>query len=106
METIKDLKAILADEGLLMAIIKEDLERIKNKYADERRTEITFDVDEINIEDMIEQDEVVVTLTHAGYIKRVSSSMYQSQKRGGRGKQGMSTKEEDFCGTNLHHVHP
>lgn len=96
METIKELRAILADEGLLMEIIKEDLIRIKERYADERRTEISFDINEINIEDMIEQEEVVVTLTHAGYIKRVSASEYQSQKRGGRGKQGMATKEEDF----------
>jgi len=96
METIKELRAILADDGLLMEIIKEDLVRIKERYADERRTEISFDINEINIEDMIEQEEVVVTLTHAGYIKRVSASEYQSQKRGGRGKQGMATKEEDF----------
>ncbi len=96
METIKELRAILADEGLLMDIIKEDLIRIKERYSDDRRTEISFDINEINIEDMIEQEEVVVTLTHAGYIKRVSASEYQSQKRGGRGKQGMATKEEDF----------
>ncbi len=95
MATIKELRAILADEGLLMAIIKEDLIRIRERYGDERRTDITFDIDEIDIEDMIEQEEVVVTLTHDGYIKRVSASTYQSQKRGGRGKQGMSTKEED-----------
>ncbi len=96
MATIKELKEILADEALLTAIIREDLIRIRDRYGDERRTEISFAIDEINMEDMIEQDEVVVTLTHGGYIKRVSSSMYQSQKRGGRGKQGMATKEEDF----------
>jgi DNA gyrase subunit A len=96
METIKELRAILADEGLLMEIIKEDLLRIRARYGDERRTEISFAIDEINIEDMIEQEEVVVTLTHDGYVKRVSASTYQSQKRGGRGKQGMATKEEDF----------
>jgi len=93
---IKELKAILADEKLLTAIIREDLIRIRDRYGDARRTEISFAIDEINMEDLIEQDEVVVTLTHAGYIKRVSSSTYQSQKRGGRGKQGMATKEEDF----------
>jgi len=96
METIKELKAILADEKLLMDIIRTDLIRIRDRYGDERRTEISFAIDEINMEDMIEQDEVVVTLTHGGYIKRVSASAYQSQKRGGRGKQGMATKEEDF----------
>ncbi len=96
MQTIKELRAILADEGLLMEIIKEDLLRIRARYGDDRRTDISFAIDEINIEDMIDQEEVVVTLTHDGYVKRVSASTYQSQKRGGRGKQGMATKEEDF----------
>lgn len=93
---ITELKAILADETLLLAIIKDDLLRIKEKYADERRTEITFSVDDIDYEDMIEEEDVTITLTHQGYIKRVTSDTYQTQKRGGVGKTGLSTKEEDF----------
>lgn len=93
---IQELKAILGDESLLLAIIKEDLLRIKDKYADERRTEITFSVDDIDYEDMIEEEDVTITLTHQGYIKRVTSDTYQTQKRGGVGKTGLSTKEEDF----------
>jgi DNA gyrase subunit A len=93
---IKELLAILADETLLLAIIREDLLRIRDKYADERRTEITFSMDDIDYEDMIDEEDVTITLTHQGYIKRVSSDTYQTQKRGGVGKTGLSTKEEDF----------
>ena len=93
---IKELKEILADETLLLDIIKTDLIRIKEKYGDERRTEITFSMDDIDYEDMIEEEDVTITLTHQGYIKRVSSDTYQTQKRGGVGKTGLSTKEEDF----------
>jgi DNA gyrase subunit A len=96
MELIKELLAILGDESLLLAIIKEDLLRIREKYADERRTEITFSMDDIDYEDMIEEEDVTITLTHQGYIKRVTSDTYQTQKRGGVGKTGLSTKEEDF----------
>lgn len=96
MATIKELKSILADESLLMNIIKEDLVRIRDRYSDDRRTQISYAVDEINIEDLIDQEEVIVTMTRDGYIKRVSASVYQSQRRGGRGKQGMGTKEEDM----------
>ena len=93
---IKELLAILADETLLLAIIREDLLRIRDKYADERRTEITFSMDDIDYEDMIDEEDITITLTHQGYIKRVSSDTYQTQKRGGVGKTGLSTKEEDF----------
>lgn len=96
MAFITELRGILADETLLMAIIRDDLLRIKESYADERRSRITFDYDEIDIEDMIEKHEVTITLTHHGYIKRVPVSTYQIQKRGGRGKTGLSTREEDF----------
>lgn len=96
MKTIEYLKSLLEDEVLLMQIIKEELLRIKSQYNDERRSIITFSADEIEYEDMIEEDEVVITLTHAGYIKRVSTGEYASQKRGGRGKTGLSTREEDF----------
>lgn len=90
------LNDLLENEHLLLAIIKEDLLRIKKVYNDERRTEISINPDEIDYEDLIEVDEVIITLTHAGYIKRVSTGEYVSQKRGGRGKTGLSTREEDF----------
>jgi len=90
------LNDLLENEHLLLAIIKEDLLRIKKVYNDERRTEISINPDEIDYEDLIEEDEVIITLTHAGYIKRVSTGEYVSQKRGGRGKTGLSTREEDF----------
>ncbi len=93
---IKDLKAILSDENLLMNIIREDLIRIRDTYSDERRTTISYEDSDIDMEDMIEKEEVVVTITRDGYVKRVSASLYQSQKRGGRGKQGMGMKEEDI----------
>ena len=93
---ITSLKEILADRGLLLDIIKTDLLTIKEKYANERRTDITFSVDEIDYEDMVDEEEVTITLTHAGYIKRVSSDTYQTQKRGGIGKSALSTREEDF----------
>lgn len=93
---IKELKEILGDEVLLLDIIKTDLIRIKEKYGDERRSEITFSMDDIDYEDMIDEEDVTITLTHQGYIKRVSSDTYQTQKRGGVGKTGLSTKEEDF----------
>jgi DNA gyrase subunit A len=90
------LEDLLADEHKLMNIIREDLLRIKKQYGDERRTVISINPDEIDYEDLIEEDEVIITLTHAGYIKRVSTGEYVSQKRGGRGKTGLSTREEDF----------
>lgn len=95
-KTIEYLQSLLEDEIKLMQIIKEELLRIKSQYNDERRSIITFSADEIEYEDMIEEDEVIITLTHAGYIKRVSTGEYASQKRGGRGKTGLSTREEDF----------
>lgn len=93
---IGELEAILADEKLLMDIIKNDLLVIKEKYGDIRRTEIKINYDELDIEDLIENEDVVITLTHHNYIKRVPASTYTSQKRGGRGKMGVTTKEEDF----------
>lgn len=77
---ITSLKEILVDRGLLLDIIKTDLLTIKEKYANERRTDITFSVDEIDYEDMVDEEEVTITLTHAGYIKRVASDTYQTQK--------------------------
>lgn len=93
---ISEFKAILADENLLLNIIKTDLITLKEKYATGRKTSIGFNADEIDMEDLIEEEEVVITLTHQGYIKRVSASEYSIQKRGGKGKTGLSTKEEDF----------
>lgn len=96
MKTIEELKAILADETKVLNIIKEELIEIKSKYGDERRTNIEKAENEIDYEDLIQEQEVVITLTHAGYIKRISADTYTAQKRGGRGIQAMSTKEDDF----------
>jgi len=96
LKLIEYLNELLENEHLLLNIIKEDLLRIKKQYNDERRTQISINPDEIDYEDLIEEDEVIITLTHAGYIKRVSTGEYVSQKRGGRGKTGLSTREEDF----------
>ena len=95
-EKIKEFKAILADESLVLAIVREDLLKIKEKYGDERRTEITMVHDELDIEDLIDEEEIVVTLTHSGYTKRVPVDTYKSQHRGGRGITGLTTREEDF----------
>jgi DNA gyrase, A subunit len=96
MKNIAYLKEILEKEELVLKIIKEELIEIKNKYGDERRTEIERNNDEINIEDLIQEQEVVITLTHAGYIKRIAADTYSAQKRGGKGIQAMATKEDDF----------
>ena len=96
LKEIERLKAILGSEALVSNIIKEELLEIKNKYADERRTEIATEVKEISIEDLITDEEMVITLSHQGYIKRNPLSAYRSQRRGGKGFIGMETKEEDF----------
>ncbi len=93
---IKYLNDILASEELANSIIKEDLIRIKEKYGDERRSEIVPVVDEIDIEDLIEEEDVVVTLTHFGYVKRMPIDTYRSQRRGGRGISAQSVRDEDF----------
>ena len=93
---IKYLNDVLADEELALSIIKEDLIRIKEKYGDERRSEIVPVVDEIDIEDLIEEEEVVITLTHFGYVKRMPVDTYRSQRRGGRGISAQSVRDEDF----------
>lgn len=87
---------VLADESLLMGIIKDGLEKIRDKYADERRTQIDPQEDDILMEDLIEEEQVVLTLTHRGYIKRVPQDTYQSQHRGGRGITALSMREEDM----------
>lgn len=96
MKLIDYLNAILASEERLLEVIKEELLEIKAKYSDERRTQIEKQENEIDIEDLIQEEDVVITLTHSGYIKRISSDVYSAQKRGGKGIQAMTTKEDDF----------
>ena len=95
-QKIADWTAILADDAKVLAIVKEELLALKDKYGDERRTEIAHVSGEVDIEDLIPVEECVFTLTHAGYIKRQSKDTYQVQKRGGRGISGLSHKDEDF----------
>lgn len=96
LEFVAELREILEERHLLMNIIKDHLLRIKEEFADERRTKIVYSDDEIDIEDLIEEESVVVSLTNAGYVKRVPIKEYIVQKRGGRGKTGLSMREEDF----------
>ncbi|WP_025688232.1 DNA gyrase subunit A [Paenibacillus zanthoxyli] len=93
---IAEYKAILADESLVLDIISNELQELRDRYADERRTEITIGEESILDEDLIPREEVVITVSHTGYIKRLPVSTYRSQKRGGRGVVGMDTKDEDF----------
>jgi len=108
LKAIEEYKAILADEQRILNIIKDELTEVRDKYGDERRTEITVDTSEINVEDLIADEDVVITLTHGGYIKRISLDTYRKQKRGGRGVTGMGTKESDFVEnlliTTTHHT--
>lgn len=96
MKEIEYLKSILESEEKLLSVIKEELIEIKRRYNDDRRTSIEKVMNEIDIEDLIQEEDVVVTLTHSGYIKRISADTYSAQRRGGRGIQAMSTKEDDF----------
>jgi len=104
---VEEYKGLLSDKGLLYEQIKKELIEIKEKYGDERKTEITFDYSQIDDEDLIEVEDIVVTMSHSGYIKRLKTDTYRSQRRGGRGISGMSTKEEDFVEniftTSTHH---
>ena len=96
MKTITDLKDILANEPRRMEIIRTELQEIKNKYGDERRSTIEYSASEMRIEDLIADEEVVVTISHAGYIKRTSLAEYKVQNRGGMGSKGSTTREKDF----------
>ncbi|MCB1214135.1 MAG: DNA gyrase subunit A [Deltaproteobacteria bacterium] len=96
LEVIKKLKEILGSEKLIYKIISEELTEIKSKYGDARRTQIIGAQKDFNIEDLIQEEEMVVTISHRGYIKRNPISLYRAQKRGGRGKTGMTTRDEDF----------
>lgn len=96
MKTIDYLKSILSDKTLRMQIIKDELLEVKDKYGDERRTEIEYAGGDVSIEDMIPDTEVVVTISHAGYIKRTALSEYRKQNRGGVGSKAASTRDKDF----------
>ena len=96
MEKIAYYKSLLADEELLMGVVKTEMQEIKDKYGDERRTVIAPAFNEIDEEDLIEEENVAVTLTHLGYLKRIPSNTYKTQKRGGKGIAGLTTRENDF----------
>lgn len=104
---IAEYREILADELLILQIISEELNEIKERFNDERRTEITVGEESILDEDLIPQEEVIITISHSGYIKRLPANTYRNQKRGGRGVMGMDTKDQDFVEhlfvTNSHH---
>lgn len=95
-KTIEKFKSILADARKILNIIKEELVELREEYGDKRRTQITVAEADFNIEDLIQEEEVAVTLSHTGYVKRITVDTYRTQGRGGRGVTGMGTKEEDF----------
>lgn len=96
METIAELEKILGDEGLRMQIIKDELLDVKKRFGDERRTQIEFDSGDLNIEDLIPNEQVVITISHLGYIKRTALTEYKTQNRGGVGNRGVRHRDEDF----------
>jgi DNA gyrase subunit A len=93
---IKSLRALIESKPKRMQVLKDELKQVATKYGDERRTEITSDEGEFTIEDLIAEEEMVVTISHSGYIKRTSVSTYKKQRRGGRGNNGAMLKDEDF----------
>ncbi len=95
-ERIKELRVILGDEARVMGLIKEELLEIRERYGDDRRTQITHSEDEIDIEDLIADEQMVISITNSGYIKRLPLSTYRQQHRGGVGVMGMDTKEDDY----------
>ncbi|PKN33384.1 MAG: DNA gyrase subunit A [Deltaproteobacteria bacterium HGW-Deltaproteobacteria-19] len=107
MVLISELQAILDDPAKVLEVIEKELVEIRDRFGDERRTEIVASVDDIDVEDMIVEEDMVVTVSKSGYIKRNAATLYRSQRRGGRGKVGMATKEEDFVENvfiaNTHH---
>ena len=107
MAKIAELKAILGDEKLLLKVIKTEITAIADKFGDERRTGIGIDEDEITDEDLIPDEDVVITMTNLGYVKRMTTDNFKSQKRGGKGIKGMATREEDYIEelfmTTTHH---
>lgn len=96
MKTIAHLKELLGNEGMRYDLIKGELEEIKKKFGDERKSEIQYLANEMRIEDLIEEEDVVITVSHLGYIKRTSAAEYRSQRRGGRGAMGGRTRDEDY----------
>ncbi len=96
LKEIARLTEILGSDALVMKIIRDELLAIKAEYGDVRRTEIVAQASEIDIEDLIKDEEMVITISHAGYIKRNPLTTYRAQRRGGKGKMGMETKEDDF----------
>ena len=96
MEKIKNLQEILSNEDLRLTLLVDDLKEVKEKYSDDRRSQIEYSSSEVSIEDMIPNEEVLITISHLGYIKRTSLSEYRAQGRGGVGSKGASTREEDF----------
>ncbi|MDY3251390.1 MAG: DNA gyrase subunit A [Candidatus Choladocola sp.] len=107
MEKIKEYKAILADENLLLGVIKKEISVISDKYGDDRRTKIGFDASEFSVEDLIPDENVIITMTKLGYIKRMTPDNFRSQSRGGKGIKGMQTIEDDYIEellmTTTHH---
>ena len=108
LKAIEEYKAILADENRILGIIKDELTDVKKKFGDARRTKLTIDTSELNVEDLIAEEDVVITLTHGGYVKRIPLDTYRRQNRGGKGVKGMATKEKDFVEsmliTTTHHT--
>ncbi|WP_113661264.1 DNA gyrase subunit A [Pedobacter nanyangensis] len=96
MKTIEYLKSVLADESLRMQIIKDELVEMRDKYGDERRTTIVHSAEDMSMEDFIEDEEVVITISHEGYIKRTPATEYRTQSRGGKGSKGSDSRNEDF----------
>ena len=107
MEKIKEYKAILADENLLLGVIRKEISVISDKYGDDRRTSIGFDASEFSVEDLIPDENVIITMTKLGYIKRMTPDNFKSQNRGGKGIKGMQTIEDDYIEellmTTTHH---
>ena len=107
MAKIAELKAILADEKLLLGVIRDEMLVTAEKYGDDRRSQIGFDVYDINMEDLIPRDNTVIAMTSLGYIKRMTVDNFKSQNRGGKGIKGMQTIEEDYIEdllmTTTHH---
>ncbi|HRP45050.1 MAG TPA: DNA gyrase subunit A [Ginsengibacter sp.] len=96
MENIKRLKNILENEPVRLQIIKDELQEIKEKYGDKRRSEIVYLANELSIEDLIEEEDMVVTISHLGYIKRTSAKEFRQQRRGGKGARGAKIRDEDY----------
>ncbi|HVB50949.1 MAG TPA: DNA gyrase subunit A [Acidimicrobiales bacterium] len=101
-ETIAELQSILADETKLRAVIGEELTTLRNKFADERVTQIVNDPGELGVEDLIQDEEIVLTMTRAGYVKSVAADAFRTQGRGGRGVRGATLKDEDFVDQIIH----